>query len=154
MTTKEQEMKVLQQVKKLLATIDPDGWVNTAFAGCISYAETNIENDFADSYKAEAELYRARAEEYKKEANDAREALQIMQARKIETKTRDTIWNFLNYELSTAKVDARNAAAELLETCDNTESDEYKNALRKAQTAKRRAGRLQEMLDGLHGKDC
>lgn len=47
MTTKEQERKALERIREILAGIDSDGWVNTAFAGVIDDAETNIANDWA-----------------------------------------------------------------------------------------------------------
>lgn len=52
MTTKEQELKALEQIKKILAGLDADGWVATAFEGCAEDAEENIQNDFALSMKS------------------------------------------------------------------------------------------------------
>lgn len=153
MTTKEQERKALAQIEKILGTLDRDSWVNTAFAGCVEDARENIKNDFANSAKERAEHYEKKYNEAKQEAKEAREALEAMQARTIDTKTRDTIWNYINYELSSAKIEARNAAAEMLNACEDPSSDEYKKALSRAQAAKRRAARLEEMLDGLRNKD-
>lgn len=49
MTTKEQERKALEKIKKIVAELGPDSYVGTAFEGCFEDAETNIENDFAFS---------------------------------------------------------------------------------------------------------
>ena len=50
-TTKEQERSALEQIKAILATLEPDSYVNTAFKGCVEIAESNINNDFACSLK-------------------------------------------------------------------------------------------------------
>lgn len=51
MTTKEQERKALEKIKKIVAELGQDSYVGTAFDGCFELAESNIENDFADSAK-------------------------------------------------------------------------------------------------------
>ena len=55
MTTKEQERKALDQIRKIMASLGEDSYVATAFEGCIEIAEQNIENDFACSMKQRAE---------------------------------------------------------------------------------------------------
>lgn len=55
MTTKQEERKALQQIETILATLEPDGYVNTAFDGVIDVARTNIENDWACSMQDRAE---------------------------------------------------------------------------------------------------
>lgn len=49
MTTKEQERKALEQIKKIVDSLGENSYVGTAFAGCFEIAEENIENDFACS---------------------------------------------------------------------------------------------------------
>lgn len=156
MPTKEQEKQALAKIEKILAGLgnNPEtSYVCRAFDGCVEDARENIENDFANSAKERAEHYEKKYNDAKQEAQEAREALEAMQARTIDTTTRDKIYNYINYELSAAKVDARNAAAEMLEACEDPSSDEYKKALNRAQAAKRRAARLEEMLAGLCNKD-
>lgn len=51
-TTKADERAALELIRGILAELDPDGYVNTAFDGCCDIAESNIDNDFANSYKA------------------------------------------------------------------------------------------------------
>lgn len=55
MTTKEQERKVLAQIKKLVEGLGEDSYIGTAFEGCFEIAEQNIENDWACSMKDRAE---------------------------------------------------------------------------------------------------
>ena len=55
MTTKEQERKVLAQIKKLVEGLGESSYIGTAFEGCFEIAEQNIENDWACSMKDNAE---------------------------------------------------------------------------------------------------
>lgn len=56
MTTKEQERKALEQIKKIVAGLGENSYVGTAFAGCFEDAEQNIEYDAAFSMKGQLEL--------------------------------------------------------------------------------------------------
>ena len=51
MTSKEEERKALEQIKKIVSTLGPDSYIATAFEGCFDIAESNIDNDFACSIK-------------------------------------------------------------------------------------------------------
>lgn len=47
MTTKEQERKALEQIRKIVDGLGENSYVATAFEGCFEVAEENIENDFS-----------------------------------------------------------------------------------------------------------
>lgn len=51
MTTKAQERKALEQIRKIVADLGDDSYVATAFEGCFDIAEQNIELDMACSMK-------------------------------------------------------------------------------------------------------
>lgn len=55
MTTKEQERKALQQIRKIVEGLGENSYIATAFEGCFEIAKDNIENDFACSMKQRAE---------------------------------------------------------------------------------------------------
>lgn len=55
MTTKEQERKALEQIKKIVANLGENSYIATAFEGCFEIAAENIENDFACSMKQRKE---------------------------------------------------------------------------------------------------
>lgn len=55
MTTKEQERKALEQIRKIVAGLGEDSYIGMAFEGCFELAEENIENDFGCSMKERAE---------------------------------------------------------------------------------------------------
>lgn len=51
MTTKDQERKALEQIRKIVEGLGEDSYIGTAFAGVLEDAETNIEWDAAFSMK-------------------------------------------------------------------------------------------------------
>lgn len=55
MSTKEQERKALEQIKKIVAGFGEKSYIGMAFEGCFEIAEENIENDFGCSMKQRAE---------------------------------------------------------------------------------------------------
>ena len=46
MMMKEDERKVLKQIRELMGSLGSDSYVATAFEGCADIAESNIDNDF------------------------------------------------------------------------------------------------------------
>ena len=69
MTTKEQERKALEQIKKIIDGLGADSYISMAFDGCVEDAEMNIENDFGCSMKQRYEKARDDAEYFHKAAN-------------------------------------------------------------------------------------
>ena len=55
MTTKEQERKALEQIRKIVEGLGENSYIGTAFEGGFEIAEANIVNDFACSMKQRAE---------------------------------------------------------------------------------------------------
>ena len=51
MTTKAQEMKALEQIRKIVEGLGAESYVGKAFDGCFDMAQENIECDFWNSYK-------------------------------------------------------------------------------------------------------
>lgn len=56
MTTKEQERKALEKIRKIVEELGENSYVATAFEGCFEDAELNIENDAAFSMKTRADM--------------------------------------------------------------------------------------------------
>lgn len=74
MTTKEQERKALERIRKIIADLGEDSYVGTAFEGCFEIAETNIENDWACSMKGRADMFEHDAEILKEKVADLERA--------------------------------------------------------------------------------
>lgn len=55
MTSKEQERKALEQIRKIVEGLGEDSYVGKAFEGCFEFAEDNINNDFWMSMKERKE---------------------------------------------------------------------------------------------------
>lgn len=95
MTTKEQERKALERIRKIVEELGENSYIATAFEGCFEIAEENIENDFACSMKQRvesaeqtaAELKRA-AEYYSAEADKNAAMLGTLRAELEATKAR------------------------------------------------------------------
>lgn len=68
MTTKAEEYKALEQIKKIVYALGADSYIATAFEGCFEVAEGNIDNDFACSMKQRAESAERQAQQKIKEA--------------------------------------------------------------------------------------
>ena len=62
-TTKADERAAAELIRNILAELDPTGYVNTAFEGCCDIAESNIDNDFTNSYKASLMCVKEKFEE-------------------------------------------------------------------------------------------
>lgn len=65
MTTKEQERKALEKIKKIIAELGENSYVGTAFEGCFADAEDNIENDWAMSMNGRLQDAEYRIEQFK-----------------------------------------------------------------------------------------
>lgn len=93
--SKEQERKALEQIKKILKGLgdNPDNsYVCRAFDGCVEDAESNIENDFADSYRsryeyreAECERLEEEVEKLTSEKNRLADRVELLEGAKTET---------------------------------------------------------------------
>ena len=66
MSTKEQELKALEKIRKIVEDLGEESYIGTAFEGCFEIAEENIENDFACSMKNRWETERKDAEHFRR----------------------------------------------------------------------------------------
>lgn len=81
MTTKAQERKALEQIRKIVEGLGEDSYIGTAFEGCFEIAEENIEFDFAISMKDKVQSAKNRLdgqtkrnEELEKEIKELKES--------------------------------------------------------------------------------
>lgn len=125
--SKEQERKALEQIKKILKGLgnNPDNsYVCMAFDGCVEDAESNIENDFADSYRSRYEYREAECERLEEEVDKADERAKEAERRQkmaeglLQTKAEEAdkwlnLYNTVKTNADTAKLEAHNGAAEL-----------------------------------------
>lgn len=153
MTTKEQERKALEQIKNILSTLDSDGWVATAFEGCIRDAEENIENDFAVSMNgrwqdAEQKIEHLSAElaEAQEQARAANERAEKYSRSHISAEVLASISSVLQYHNQikyVKEIDECNSV--ILKYADDPDNDEFRAAVSRRKLAQR----LSDKLNGL-----
>jgi chromosome segregation ATPase len=51
MTSKDQERKALEQIRKIVAALGEESYIGKAFEGCLEIASDNIDNNFWNTYK-------------------------------------------------------------------------------------------------------
>lgn len=83
MSTKMEEKKSLEQIRKIIEGLGSGSYLSMAFEGCFEMAESNIENDFGNSPKDAIDTLRrnydaamARVEELKKANEELSDELQ------------------------------------------------------------------------------
>lgn len=114
--TKQQEREALEKIKAMVAELGPQSYLATAFEGCFTDAENNIENDFGDSMQrrwesAEEKLAVAQEEDnrLKTELNEAREQLVAAQ-KQISTLKRQQLPEQLRRDLWVMATDEAEAS--------------------------------------------
>ena len=80
MTTKEQERKALEQIRKIVEGLGEDSYIATAFEGCFEDAEINIRDDAAYSMKSRWDSVRAIRDELALKITDQADQIKRLQA--------------------------------------------------------------------------
>ena len=166
MTTKEQERKALDQIRKIMASLGEDSYVATAFEGCIEIAEQNIENDFACSMKQRAESAEKKVSKLELDNRDLR--LAVKKAKEDASKKQTELENQLidlrsraltaddlvdcrqlvDNEAYDAEHDMKAAALDIVNFAEETDSSNFQEAVR----ANRAAASRWNYLLGLRGR--
>lgn len=148
--TKEQERKALAQIKKIVESLGEDSYIATAFEGCFEIAESNIDNDFADSLYHRAMSYEHDINRFKGQLSESENA-RLRHEKKIESleaELNEVNRNTLSYEdldhivqvLSEKRMDEEarmaTAAEVIVEYADAPKSDEFLRGLRIHREAK------------------
>ena len=79
MTTKEQERKALEQIKKIVSALGKNSYVATAFEGCFEDAENNIEDDAAYSMKDRLESLSSDNWEQRKQIGELKKEIKALE---------------------------------------------------------------------------
>ena len=88
MTSKEQERKALEQIRKIVAGLGENSYIGMAFEGCFEVAEQNIENDWGCSMKQRAESAEKKVTTLELDNRDLRLSIQKIKAEDSTTITR------------------------------------------------------------------
>lgn len=161
MTTKEQERKALEQIKKIVDSLGENSYVGTAFAGCFEIAEENIENDFACSMQerwlsvdrklneangiiehlkdelAESEKDYEAAHAAAHEITEEKDAeISALRARILSDDDFRDLFQILSERRFTLDEEVKNAAERIVEAAGEPDSAAFKNAVTDHRAAK------------------
>lgn len=158
MTTKEQERAALAKIEKILATVDPDGWLAEAFRGCLDDARQNIENDFVCSYYDRWQHADAKRGEALEELDRTRAELDATRAELEKARAgvldRGTVAELRQLVLKDENRERRTitAAAEtMVEFSDAPQDIAFQDALQACAKARKEAARLEKLAGVLSG---
>lgn len=104
LTTKEQERKAIQKIRKIVKELGENSYVGFAMDGVLELAEKNIRDDTAYSMKKRAEIAWERADKAEKENKNLK--AEVEDLKKTVKKRRTTI-SELNTELCNARAKAK-----------------------------------------------
>ena len=157
MTTKEQERKALEKIRKIVADLGENSYVGMAFEGCFEVAEENIENDFGCSMKQRAEAAEKKVETLELDNRDLRLSINRIKAEDSTTITRleekiarlqeavipgDDLCDFntmVEEEIYKQEELAEQAARMIVEFADTPTDIAFTNAVRNHRNAKQSA---------------
>lgn len=166
MTTKDQERKALEQIRKIVEGLGPDSYIATAFDGCFEVAEENIENDFACSMKQRVEAVVVENTKLRDKIKalelDVRDLRLAIKKEKDDSSARETALKkkvLSDDDLCDCAYMAQNRATELEErmkkaaidivvNAETPDSTEFLNAVKEHRDAKRET----EFYLALHGR--
>lgn len=163
MTTKDQERKALEAIKKILAGLDEDGYVATAMKGVLEDAHDNIENDWAMSRfdawnNAAHELEDARDEiaKLRKELQAANERIDgliaDMNSRTLDDEELGLITAIANDYKSDSDEEMVKAAAEIVAYAEEPDCREFRDAVFRHRMAGTQKTKCTRLLDSLRVK--
>lgn len=145
LATKEQERKALEKIKKIVEELGKGSYIGTAFAGCFEIAESNIENDFADSMKERYEQAKEDADHFKsasdtlsKEVDSLREENRTLKEKSLTTAEAGAIKSIIHHaKLEAARI-ADDAAQKIVELADDPKSAGFRQAVQDNRAGKKR----------------
>lgn len=164
MTTKEQELKALAQIRKIMDGLGEGSYIEAAFEGCFEVAEDNIRNDFACSVKQRAEkaeqdaaYFQSAANTFSSECEKAKEDNRKLKEELEKTKKRVMgkglyidIYNIVSGQQSKADDDIMLAAQNIARFKDGSETrqkaiDGMAELFKKKETLDRAMAKLDEL---------
>ena len=162
--TKQQERDTLAAIRRMVEELGPQSYLATAFAGCFEDAESNIENDFADSMKArylhaDAELNAAKGTieeleeklrqeiaERQRARDEAQEVIKKLEAKVLSNDDLEDIRQLLSDRAAEADETAKKYAAEIVERADDPAGREFQEAVRMHRNYTREAEYTRNLL--------
>lgn len=169
MATKEQELKALAKIKKIVEELGENSYIGTAFEGCFEVAEDNIGNDFACSMKQRAEsaekaldkanekiaeLKKNYADGYTEWSNTVeacKESIRTLKAKTLAPDDLEGIAKLLVGKTIDLGKEVKEAAARIVEVADQPTSAAFQNAVKDHRAAQADLSRYTDLLERVNG---
>lgn len=137
MTTKEQELKALDRIRKIVNELGNDSYIAMAFDGCFEIAEENIQNDFGCSMKQRAEKAEKDVENLEIEIQNRKSVIYELTAENTKLKEKvlsleeaGMIKRIIGDARHNATIAINDTAEKIVEFADNPNSTEFRQAVR------------------------
>lgn len=154
--TKEQELKALAKIKKIVEELGEGSYIGMAFEGCFEIAEDNIGNDFGCSMKQRAEEAEKKLKTAELDNRDLRNRIADLKSKyaSIENKVLTVaevgaIKSILNHERTEAARIVDEAAQRIVELADNPDSAEFRQAVQDNRNSKKRLADCDRLIQRL-----
>lgn len=170
--TKEQERKAVEKIRKIVNELGNGSYVGIALEGCLEDAESNIENDFADSMKSRFEHSEKRLREAQGRITELEDKLSesekdyeaahaaahqiaeekdaeiaALRERVLSSDDLETLLSLVTERISSLDSEVQNAAERIVESAGEPESAAFKNAVNDHRVAKRASDKYKMLLE-------
>lgn len=136
MSTKDEERKALEKIRKIVADLGEGSYIGMAFTGCFEDAERNIDEDAAYSNAERAERYEiemtnAKREnaELKKKLGEAEDKIREMEDKALLPADLMILSEIVGSAIRQKKEIAMGAAERIVMWASNTEDQHFKEAV-------------------------
>lgn len=152
MATKEQELKALEKIRKIVEDLGEGSYIGTAFEGCFEIAEDNIGNDFACSMKQrweaaekEADHFRQLAGQLRTELDGCEKKVEMYKKKAMTADEITEVSELIELRYVALKNTVKSAAEDIVTYADQPKSAEFQSAV----ATHRKASGLLEKLQML-----
>lgn len=154
MTTKEQERKALEQIRKIVNGLGEQSYIGTALEGCLGDAEQNIEYDAAFSMLSRWEDAESKSKELQSKLNDCEaankrltERVAAAESAAMKPELAISISNDYNDQMEAARNDLSVASQAMIDMVGavHTDSYEFIEAAERVAYLKRRIAHLESV---------
>lgn len=144
MTTKQQERDALAKIEKILSSIDADGYVNTAFAGCVEDARRNIDEDAAYSERDRANHFNNLVGKLTEEKTALEKELESLRRRALDKNDLTRAGSLTASRLEALQNHLKQYEQTILATCATPECNDFRAAVERRRIAEKEIADLTE----------
>lgn len=154
--TKEQELKALAKIKKIVEELGEGSYIGMAFEGCFEIAEDNIGNDFGCSMKQRVESAEKKVEDLEIEIENRKSVIyelttenEKLKKKVLTTEEVGEIKSIVYHVKMDAARIADEAAQRIVELADNPDSSEFRMAVQDNRQNKKRLANCDSLIQRL-----